>query len=92
MNGKASFLCRLELQLRYRLPATLRHPRAVTFTEDQDVVVAGLHIPLAGLHQWIWRSAVAVAIGMVLAGDQLLSFLPLFLQSQVGAGDVEPTG
>jgi len=50
MNGKASFLCRLELQLRYRLPATLSHPRAVTFTEDQDVVVAGSHIPLAGLH------------------------------------------
>ena len=91
-NGKARFHGRLKFQLRYRLAPILGSPRAVTLSKNQDVVVTGAHIPLAGFHQRIRRTAVAVAIGMVLTGDQLLGFLTLLLQTQERARDIEAMG
>jgi hypothetical protein len=59
---------------------------------NQDVVVTGTHIPLAGCHQRIRRTVVAVSIGMVLTGDQLIGLLTLLLQTQERASDVETMG
>ena len=55
-------------------------------------MITGTHIPLAALHEGLRRAAVAVAIGMVLPGDQLFGFLALLAQAQIRAGNVEPVG
>ena len=53
MERTASLHGCLELQLRNRPAPMLGPPGSVSLSKNQDVVVAGSHIPLAGLHQWI---------------------------------------